>query len=63
MQMTPVAVVADAYILGFRHVVDVFLHRHGKRLRPLCRGDDTTVAVGLLDEMVVFALCNNGHSG
>lgn len=54
MEMTPGTVVADAYIthLAFQSVVA--LDRDGKGLCALCRGDDTAVTVGLLDEVVVL---------
>ena len=54
MEMAPGAVVADAYVTHLAFQAVVTLDRDGKGLCALCRGDDTAVAVGLLDEVVVL---------
>ena len=54
VQMSPVAMVRDTNIAhgAFRAVVSFY--GHGERLRTVGRGNDTSVAVGLLHEMVVL---------
>lgn len=54
MEMTPGAVVADAYVTHLAFQAVVALDRDGKSLCALCRGDDTAVTVGLLDEVVML---------
>ena len=54
VEMTPVAVVGDAYVAhGTFHAV-ITLYRHGEGLRTIGRGNDATVTVGLLDKVVVL---------
>ena len=54
VEMTPVAVVGDAYVAhGTFHAV-ITLYRHGEGLRTIGRGNDATVAVGLLDKVVML---------
>ena len=54
VQMSPVAMVRDTNIAhgAFRAVVSFY--GHGERLRTVSRGNDTSVAVGLLHKMVVL---------
>ena len=54
VEVTPVAVVGDAYVAhGTFHAV-ITLYRHGEGLRTIGRGNDATVAVGLLHKVVVL---------
>ena len=52
VEVLPVAVVAHPHVASERGVSPV-LHRHGERQGAVRGGDDTPVAVGLLDEAVV----------
>lgn len=52
--MAPGAVVADAYVAHLAFQAVVALDGDGKGLCALRRGDDTAVAVGLLDEVVML---------
>ena len=54
VQMSPVAMVRDTNVAhgAFRAVVS--FNGHGERLRTVGRGNDTSVAVGLLHKMVVL---------
>ena len=54
MQMPPVAMVADANIFHLALGTLIALYGHGEGLQSVCRGNDTAVAVGLLDKMVVL---------
>ena len=54
MEMAPGTVVADAYVTHLAFQAVVALDRDGKGLCALRRGDDTAVAVGLLDEVIVL---------
>ena len=54
MEMAPGAVVADAYVTHLAFQAVVALDGDGKGLCALRRGDDTAVAVGLLDEVIVL---------
>lgn len=54
MEMAPGTMVADAYIAHLAFQAVIALDGNGKRLGTLRRGDDATVAVGLLDEVVVL---------
>lgn len=57
MEVAPVTVVGDAYIAGGSVGCPVAHHGNGERLRPRGSGDVATVAVGLLDEMLMTVLC------
>lgn len=54
VQMSPVAMVRDTNVAhgAFRAVVSFY--GHGERLRTVGRGNDTSVAVGLLHKMIVL---------
>ena len=54
MEMAPSTVVANAYVAHLAFQAVVALDGDGKGLCALRRGDDTAVAIGLLDEVIVL---------
>ena len=59
MQMTPVGMVADANIAHWTFEIVILFHRNAQHLNAICHGDVATVAVRLLDVVVVtFQITN-----